>query len=219
MSLYVCVYVPNGLVISADSRTTGSGYVHSDRTNKVFLLFERIGIATTGNAYAGTKSIEQCVKEFEMRHEGFKEEHPYTICLNLKSYLEEIPGIGSVNFLVCAYDGTEPYVYAFNTFKKYSDNEELQRTNLNDDESALAYGVTRNGDIEIANRLINPDYLPQFTIMNLQDAIDYSRHLIRATIDQMRFEPRAATVGGPIDTLLIEPGGSRYIKKKQLTAD
>ena len=52
--------------------------------------------------------------------------------------------------------------------------------------------------------------------MNLQDAIDYSRHLIRTTIDQMRFEPRFATVGGNIDTLVITNASTEFIDLKKI---
>ena len=69
----------------------------------------------------------------------------------------------------------------------------------------------------MANRLFNQTGLtPVFIGMNLQDAVDYSRHLIRTTIDQMRFEPRFSTVGGPIDTLIITPHEAKFLEHKIL---
>lgn len=52
--------------------------------------------------------------------------------------------------------------------------------------------------------------------MSLQDAVDFSRHLIRATIDQMRFEPKFPTVGGEIDTLLITNKIVDFLQQKSL---
>ncbi len=52
--------------------------------------------------------------------------------------------------------------------------------------------------------------------MPLQDAIDYAVHLIRTTIETMRFEPRFPSVGGPIDVLVIQPDAMRWVQRKEL---
>ena len=67
--------------------------------------------------------------------------------------------------------------------------------------------MSRSGDTDIANRLIQKDFLPRFDAMPLQDAVDYAVHLTRTTIDTLRFEPRHPTVGGPIDVMTVTPGG------------
>jgi hypothetical protein len=79
------------------------------------------------------------------------------------------------------------------------------------------YGVAWGGDSVIVGRLLSiQNSMPIFEVMNLQDAIDYSRHLIRTTIDQMRFEPRFPTVGGNIDTLVITNASTEFIDLKKL---
>jgi hypothetical protein len=55
--------------------------------------------------------------------------------------------------------------------------------------------------------------------MPLQDAVDYAVHLIRSTIDTMRFEPRFPSVGGAIDVLAVAPEGARWVQRKELTGD
>ena len=83
----------------------------------------------------------------------------------------------------------------------------------------VQYGITRAGDTVVANRLIDASHLPLFPAMPLQDAVDYAVHLIRATIDTMRFEPRFPSVGGPIDVLVVTPGGVRWVQRKELRGE
>ena len=93
-----------------------------------------------------------------------------------------------------------------------------QRANIDPQTQQLEYGIIRGGDTAIVDRLLSqPKFNPPFQVMNLQDAVDYSRHLIRSTIDQMRFEPRFPTVGGEIDTLVVTWGEARFLAQKSLT--
>jgi hypothetical protein len=55
--------------------------------------------------------------------------------------------------------------------------------------------------------------------MPLQDAVDYAVHLIRTTIDTMRFEPRFPGVGGAIDVLVVTPGEMRWVQRKELRGE
>ena len=77
MSLVITVYVPDGLVMAADSRLTlefqlpqasGSTKHHSvpssDSTYKVFLTPNRIGISTFGAAAVGTTPVAPLVEAF-----------------------------------------------------------------------------------------------------------------------------------------------------------
>ncbi len=68
----------------------------------------------------------------------------------------------------------------------------------------------------MVNRLIEKTQLPLFAAMPLQDAVDYAVHLIRTTIDTMRFEPRFPGVGGAIDVLAVTPSEMRWVQRKEL---
>jgi len=93
----------------------------------------------------------------------------------------------------------------------------INRINVTQGTTNIDYGIVRGGDTAIVDRLLSqPQFNPPFQVMNLQDAIDYSRHLIRSTIDQMRFEPRFATVGGAIDTAVVTPSASQFLARKEL---
>jgi hypothetical protein len=57
-----------------------------------------------------------------------------------------------------------------------------------------------------------------FALFTLQDAIDFTRYAVQATIDTMRFQSREKTVGGPVDILVITPDNASWIVQKRLSA-
>ncbi|PYL08483.1 MAG: hypothetical protein DME34_04505 [Verrucomicrobia bacterium] len=63
-----------------------------------------------------------------------------------------------------------------------------------------------------------PHFNIPFQFFTLQDAIDFAVFAVRSTIDAIRFQPRAKTVGGPIDVLIIKPTGAAWIQRKELSA-
>ena len=91
-------------------------------------------------------------------------------------------------------------------------------------------GASWDGEGDILARLLQPVFtqdangqfqqVPYFPIpwqfFTLQDAIDFAVYAIRTTIDSVRFLPRAKTVGGPIDVLVIKPTECIWISKKEL---
>jgi 20S proteasome alpha/beta subunit len=230
MSLIIGLYVPMGIVISGDSRTTGvrqdnvphpqnptatiqvnTNIVLSDHADKVFELYGRYGVGTFGDALVNNLPIAHYVEQFEHRYASVPPNSTETFVGNLLDYFRSLSPIPNVGFVVAAYDDTTPFVYAVNIAENRKN-----RCNVKPDGS-VDYGIVRGGEADIVNRLLSqPQYQPPFQIMNLQDAVDCSRHLIRSTIDQMRFEPRFATVGGRIDTLLITNSGSRFLEKKSI---
>ncbi|MEK5415236.1 hypothetical protein [Paenibacillus sp. FSL L8-0708] len=214
MTLVNAVYTPTGIVMSGDSRTSGPGYVQSDSTNKVFLLHKRIGILTAGNAHINFLPIEHFINQFEAENDI--EEHSetvYEMAEKLGTYFKSVSKEVNVYLMIAGYDGNEPFLYELNTIQEPLN---INRMNLNESKEVI-YGIAWNGDGEVVNRLTSGQYMPQYNYMNLQDAIDYSRHLIRTTIDQLKFEPRFPTVGGEIDTLIIKPDGGEFIYKKMIT--
>lgn len=91
-------------------------------------------------------------------------------------------------------------------------------------------GVSWGGEGDILSRIIKPafsqdsqgNYQPYpnhqipYQFFTLQDAIDFSVYAIRTTTDTIRFQPRAKTVGGPIDVLVIKPDEVKWVQKKEL---
>ncbi len=233
MSLIVAVYVPTGIVISGDSRTTGAAtqqvpqptpqdpnahitvqtqVVISDSAHKMFLLHARYGVGTFGDAIVNNMPIAHHVEQFEAQQANSPQQTTQGFAGALLQFFRALAPTPNLGYIVAGHDGTVPWVLAVDVR-----SNSIQRVNLAPDTLQIQYGILRGGDTAIVDRLLSqPQFNPPFTVMNLQDAVDYSRHLIRSTIDQMRFEPRFATVGGEIDTLVLTPSGARFLARKEL---
>lgn len=231
MSLIIGVHTPTGIIISGDSRTTGTitkqipnpndskqsinvqtNITLSDATDKVFNVFDRFGVGTFGDALLENMPIAHYLEQFESQNQ---QNIPQTtedlvkLILNFFNQFKPIPKLG---LIVVGYDNDAPYVFGIDI-----SNSHYQRHNFDTNKKTVTYGIVRGGDTNIVDRLLNnSNRLPIFQAMNLQDGIDFSRHLIRATIDQMRFEPAFPSVGGEIDTLLITNNGVSFLKRKEL---
>ena len=230
MSLIVAVHVPTGIAVSGDSRTTATrtntvpdpnnpgaqmavqtSIVLSDAAAKVFLLFGRYGLGTFGDALVNNMPIAHYVEQFEAS--AVTPTTTPALADALLVYFRGLEPVPNVSCIVAGYDGAEPWVLTVDVR-----NNSTQRRNLEVNSGALEYGIIRGGDTDVANRLLsNQQNMPAFPVMNLQDAVDFSRHLIRSTIDQLRFEPRFPTVGGPIDTLVVRTAGAEFLTRKALT--
>jgi hypothetical protein len=230
LTLIIVVYIPTGLVLSGDSRTALSkrqqipdpqnpanqitlqtDLVVSDAANKVFELYDKYGLGTFGDALVNNLPIAHYVREFQNQYPNLPTS-TQNLASDLLTYFRSLQPIPNANFFVVGYDANVPFVIEIEIV-----NNRTKRWNV-DQNNQIQYGILRGGDTPVVNRLLSqPQFNPIFQAMNLQDAIDYSRHLIRATIDQMRFEPRFSTVGGPIDTLIVTNQGINFLVKKTLT--
>lgn len=232
MSLIISVYVPTGIALSGDSRTTGTitqvqaagppagtagpplvtNVVLSDAAEKVFLVHGRVGIGTFGDAVVNNMPIAHYVQQFTSTQSPSPTQTPTAFARALLQHFRALTPLPNVGFVVVGYDATDPYVLGVDVQQNTA-----TRVNLVAGTTQVDYGIVRGGDAAVVNRLLSQQqFNPLFNVMNLQDAVDFSRHLIRSTIDQMRFEPRFSTVGGLIDTLVATPAGARFLAHKEL---
>ncbi len=231
MSLVVTVYVPSGIVMAADSRMTvlrteereengqkirmQQQLVLSDNAYKIVELRSvGVGVGVYDAGVINNQPVDSHVHRFEEEAVAPGDD-VVTVANKLLDYFQaNFPGV-AVGVHVAGYRtegrASVPYVLVGHTVRE----PKARRVNA-DAEGRVQYGITRAGDTLVANRLIDPNYLPLFPAMPLQDAVDYALHLIRATIDTMRFEPRFPSVGGPIDVLAITPDGMRWVQRKEL---
>jgi hypothetical protein len=231
MSLAVTVFVPGGIVMATDSRISATRHekrqvdgqerlveqhiVLSDSANKVLALNETpVGISTHGAALIQNQMVESHILAFE-EAEVEEDEPVQSVADKLVDYFRrKFQGV-EVGFHVAGYefeDGQSvPYVFVRNTTRPDQD----RRTNLNP-EGQITYGATFSGDTHIVQRLIGNGAAPALSMMPLQDTVDFAIHLIRTTIDQLRFEPRHPSVGGPIDVLLITPSDIGFVQRKEI---
>lgn len=234
MSLVVTVYVPSGIVMAADSRMSvlrsedreegeqkmrvQQQLVQSDNAYKVVELRSvGVGVSVYDAGIINNQPVDSHVHRFE-EEQVTTGDNVITVSEKFLSYFQtNFPGV-NVGFHVAGYRTEErasvPYVLVGHTTKEPG----IRRVNAVED-GTLQYGITRAGDTLVANRLIDPNHLPLFPAMPLQDAVDYAMHLIRATIDTMRFEPRFPSVGGPIDVLVVSAEGMRWVQRKELRSE
>lgn len=233
MSLIVAVYVPTGIVLSGDSRTTGTASQQvpnpanpganitvqtsitlSDATNKIFLVDKKFGVGTFGEALVQNMPIAHYIGQFQTQAGRQVATTTQGLATGLLQFFRALNPVPNVGLIVMGYDSNDPWVVTVDV----SGNAATRR-NQNAQNNQIEYGILRGGDTAIVDRLLSQaQFNPPFQIMNLQDGIDFSRHLIRATIDQMRFEPGFATVGGSIDTLVVTAAGAQFLAQKSLTA-
>ena len=234
MSLVVTVYVPSGIVMAADSRMTvlrsedheeggekkqvRQQLVLSDSAYKVVELRKvGVGISVYDAGIINNQPVESHVYRFE--EEALSEgDDVAAVAAKFHQYFRDNYANTAVGFHVAGYrlegKASVPHVLVGHTTRE----TEIRRVNATD-KGDVQYGVVRAGDVLVANRLIDQKYLPLFAAMPLQDAIDYAVHLIRTTIDTLRFEPRFPSVGGPIDILVMKPGGMEWVQRKELQGE
>ncbi len=234
MSLVVTVYVPSGIVMAADSRMTvlrseereeegqkmkvQQQIVLSDNAYKVVALRTiGVGISVYDAGVINNQPVDSHVHRFE--EEAITPEDDVVSCGEkfLSFFQTNYPNV-PVGFHVAGYRienrASVPFVFVGHTTKQQG----VRRVNIND-ESKVQYGILRSGDIQVVNRLIEKTHLPLFAAMPLQDAVEYAVHLIRTTIDTMRFEPRFPGVGGPIDALVVTPAEMQWVQRKELRGE
>ena len=231
MSLVVTVYVPSGIVMAADSRITAQrneeraegerkvlvqqALVLSDNAYKVVALRSiGAGVSVYDAAMINNQPADSHVHRFEEEALAEGDDVIRAAEKLLAYFRDNFPGV-PIGFHMAGYRQEErvrvPYVFGGHT------RQEGPPKRLNvDAKGNVGFGIARSGDLLVVNRLIDQNLMPRFDAMPLQDAVDYAVHLIRTTIDTMRFEPRFPSVGGAIDVLVITPDGMQWVQRKEL---
>lgn len=130
MPIMCCVYIPEGIVLAADSRLTRTKagnmqeipetentpktvlipqttYTVSDNTQKVMLIKKsNVGISFCGNAIIGGATVADFIRRFEIEKVS-SEDTTEQIAHNLSDYYNG----NDTHFFVCGYDNDIPYVY------------------------------------------------------------------------------------------------------------
>src|SRR3990172_4199303 len=154
-----------------------------------------VGVSLYDAGVINNQPVDSHVHRFE-EEAVTPEDDVRSVSEKLLQYLQTTFPNVNVGFHVAGYrtEGRSsiPYVFVGHTVRE----PKMRRGNCGEGEQGEK-GITRARDTLIVNRLIEKQHLPLFAAMPLQDAVDYAVHLIRTTIDTMRFEPRFPSVGGP----------------------
>lgn len=234
MSLVVTVYAPGGIVMAADSRMSvlrqeeredggekikvQHQLVLSDNAYKVVELRKiGVGVSAYDAGIINNQPVDSHIHRFE-EEVLTPEDDVLTAADKFLDYFRRNFPKAGVGFHMTGYRiedrASVPYILVGHTLRE----PDAKRVNTSDD-GRIQYGITRAGDTQVANRLIDAKQLPLFNAMPVQDAVDYALHLIRTTIDTLRFEPRFPSVGGPIDVLVVTPDGVRWVQRKELRGE
>lgn len=233
MSLIICVYVEEGIVLASDSRTSYNKLneninfigVHStNTTNKTFLCPNNSGISTCGDASIQGKPISGYIESF-IREKITSDTNIENMPKLIKDYFKKLESNLNTVFIIAGYKKEN---------EKYTQKIYRIRTNIEKIETidtTAGQGALWDGEILTLTKLLTPVYnkdnqtgefkpfpVPEFAwnYYTLQDAIDFAKYGIKTTMDTMRFQTVPETVGGPIDILVIKPEAAKWLSKKEL---
>jgi len=239
MSFVITLYVREGIVMASDSRLTlNTSRTEDDRTivqvavgqsesnYKTFLAYEHIGISTYGAADIEGVPIAGYIQSFiteELKSEADVDDVPD----QLLSYFRALAGPPAVQFHVAGYkweeSKAEQHVWHVDIADRKTNRLNppgQQGASWGGEADILARLIQRVGALDANGNLESElSYFPiPWQFFTLQDAIDYARYAVQATIDSIRFQPRPKTVGGPVDILVIRPEGAAWVQHKELHA-
>jgi 20S proteasome alpha/beta subunit len=225
----MCVYTKEGIVMAADSRIIirdgqNQPVTISDSTYKLFLAPNGVGISTTGQAHIDFIPIAGYIESFineKLKNSQVEADQAAQLLLN---YFCALPNPPSASFYVSGY------INKANVPEQYVSCVVINSNIIERKSDGNLQGAVWNGDHDIFDRLMSqfwkkdvldnyseiPPANVQWNYLSLQDAIDFATYAIRVTIDSMRFQMRAKTVGGAIDILVIKPREAFWVKRKKL---
>lgn len=206
--------------MSADSyETTDGGYV-SATANKLFVTKSGVGISTCGNRTSSGHHIEKYMDEFLASHTT---QTVSEVAHELLDFFVEKWEDMDATFHVTGYEQDEAGNKNQKKFRVFTKEREIK-------ECDYTTGAQWNGKYAILNELVSQTYYQEddgtykpyeyykirWGSMNIQDGIDFCRFMTETTAKMMTFQNRQATVGGPVDILVIKPNEYIWVSKKEL---
>ena len=242
MSFIITTYVPEGIVMAADSRQTAVieatdnkgkiqtkfEMVTSDSCNKLFLLEEQnVGISVFGETILAGKPIEHAVRIFMQEHNSPTDGIMVLVEKMMRYFSMKYPNADTA-FHMTGYEMDENNISIPHVYHCQVSRNEIQRINVKSGTDLLLYGTAWGGQGDIIARLIQPNVkcvpapgapeMPNPPIiwdaMPISDAIDFCEFAVNTTIQVTRFQARTKPVGGHVNILLITPAGAVWVKRK-----
>lgn len=236
MSFVIAIYTREGLVMAADSRLTltrrdgtpdGKEILTqvpaSDANSKLFCTPSGIGISTFGDASVEREPLAGHIQTF-ISERTSEADTVEDVAKGICDYFNEFKNPPVTGFHVCGYtrkdDKVVAEVWRCNVVGSTRNmvNQKGQNGAMWDGENGLMSRIFTEVFIKSNDDSFASMGIPQVTwdFMTLQDAIDFAFFATRSTIDFIRFQPVAQTVGGPIDILAIKPNSFEWVARKSL---
>jgi len=244
MSFVITTYVPEGIVMAADSRQIARGksgdmpeveIVVSDNCDKLFFLENQgVGISAFGDTIMDGKPISYAIRLFEEEANN-QGDGIMDVVSNLMRFMSSRYPKANTSFHVAGY-ALENGISVPHVYHCQVSHNIIQRLNTNERTGDITYGTSWGGQGDVMSRLLQsralipsgqadkegkpvmtelPNYAIGWDVMPLIDAIDFCETAVDITASMQRFQMRSKNVGGPIDVLLLTPKGSDWIERKQ----
>lgn len=198
MSLVIHTIVRDGIVVSADTRTTckdGNGNTRYDDTAEKIIPFpNRIVVTYTGDAMIDDKlSVTKFL--IDLRRKCGKKTTITDLPIKLlDAYLSEFGNkIGKTNFEVSGYD--EACMLGGRT---YSINGKDKTITLS--RQPFKYGASLDGTIDVALAMMN---VADYSNMSLKEAIDLTKSALSSNIIAYKYAA-SQIIGGDVKTYVID---------------
>lgn len=214
MTIISAVYVPDGIVLSADSRLTGTfkkddgtieRYAISDNSQKIVLIRNStIGVVLYGNGDVDGKNVTTFISLFNSTYID-EQDTVEVVSKKLKEQLIKCEVHDSF-FILAGYDGDEPFVYEV-TSKK------VERKNFEDNK--VLYSACWAGNTVPVKKMFD-DVPIRIGLMQLKDAVDFAGFIVDVGIKYSRFTELLSDCGGPTDILVITKDYTHFVKHKLL---
>lgn len=225
MSLVTTVYVPEGIVLSADSRiiininskvnevVERNSYILSDDTKKVKLLDNRFAVSAYGQVSLKSMPVLEHFEAFEA--EFIKPETNITQLppMIIDYFTKKFGDINTV-FYLAGYNLENnipvPYIYLIDVRQKIMNR-------LNKSNADLTFNASWGGETEMLTRLFSQIQVKSrgeewvlmdrgtihYEFMSLDEAVVFSRYLIELSEKMFRYQIKQQSVGGNIVSLVI----------------
>lgn len=233
MTFVVVVYVPDAIVMGADSRNWVSATlgppgepgqasvetILSDTAQKLFITPNQCGVATYGELLTPRGRLDQIMPMLLDRNVNPRAGVQETAEAILEA-LRSSEGPISTFLYVGGFDrdrDNEPVVLNISV-----QSGDIRRVNWHPKEQKPVYSCSWGGEGDVVDALLNgltvsrpgmpPQNLPRypvpFNLMSSEDAVAFAGFAVRTTLEMIRFQLRKKVVGGVAQILQITPDGT-----------
>lgn len=203
MTIAACVYVPEGVVMAADSRVGWGRNINgnveilysSDDARKLF-LFNKVGLFVHGEGFKNELSFDSVLNNF-INSKIISNDNILTIAEKLKTELDLLKW-NDTQVKLGGYIDNVQYILGVNSngVVRYNQNNE--------------YNFVCGGEIEPIRMFLLSNPIPNNSLadMSLSNAIEYAEAIVNYTC------LNNSSCGGSIDILVITEDNAAFIKQK-----
>ncbi|KRG15622.1 hypothetical protein ACA30_05920 [Virgibacillus soli] len=210
MTIFTTICVPEGIVMTSDSRLTqrfdyedGSyrEFALSNEEQKIFLVKNNeIGITYTSNRMRDGFRMPEFISRFNQLHLS-QEDSVKSIATKLNDCLINEEFTGSI--VVAGYDDNLPFVFLL-------ENNEVTLLNRNEDEEII-FCITRGGKIDRINDVLDKSCV-EIKELSLNQALELGIELTQDSIDYYNSLPEYSNIGGTVSHLTIQGNQTTFVK-------